>query len=60
MVKVLASYAINVTWNPPKALNGILLKYFLNITKETTTVENFYFKELEPYEKLHVSLHGLG
>ncbi len=60
-VEVLALFAANITWLPPKALNGIIIKYYLNVTKEISANEHivFYSVELDPFEELHVTLNNL-
>ena len=61
IVDVLDLYAVNITWLPPEALNGILLAYYLNITRELSSgLEVFYSIELEPQEEFYVTLHNLG
>lgn len=62
VVNVLAPYAVNVSWLPPEELNGIILQYYINVTKETPTdhMELYYYEELEPKEEFYVIFNDLG
>ena len=58
-VILLTAHAVNITWYPPKVLNGIIIKYYLNVTTETKSKENVYYKELNPNETLFIQLQHL-
>lgn len=59
-VDILNNREVNISWNPPMELNGIIQQYNVKVISLTTDMRLLRNWTLEPYEQLHIRLSNLG
>ena len=59
-MNVLSNSSVNITWEPPLLLNGIIISYHINIISLTTKQHFINTWDVDSGEVFHITINRLG